>query len=130
MLEGIGRPVLLGGAEVVFECVGSAASLNDALRITRAGGRLIAVGMPGEEKVDWAPIWQRELSVMGAYAYGVEPSRNGKRTFEIALDLAPNLELERLVGPLFPLVRYEEAIEYAMAAGRLGAVRVAFDLRG
>ncbi len=126
----MGRPVLLGGADVVFECVGRGESLNDAVRITRAGGRLVAVGMPGEERVDWAPIWQRELTVMGAYAYGAEAGAGGRRTFDLALEAAPELKLEELTGPLFSLGEYREAITYAMSAGRLGAVKVAFDLRG
>lgn len=129
-LESMGRSLLLGGADVTFECVGRAESLNDAVRITREGGTVVAVGMPGEEKVDWAPIWQRELNVMGAYAYGSEPKRKGRRTFELALEAAPSLPLEELTGPLFGLGDYRDAIAYAMAAGRLGAVKVAFDLRG
>jgi len=40
------------------------------------------------------------------------------------------LRLERLVGPLFSLGDYRDAVAYAMSAGRLGAVKVAFDLRG
>ncbi|HEX6547471.1 MAG TPA: zinc-binding dehydrogenase [Candidatus Dormibacteraeota bacterium] len=126
-LRGMEGSLLLGGAEVVFECVGRADSLNDAVRLTRGRGRVIAVGMPGEERVDWAPIWQRELTVMGAYAYGTEAG--GRRTFELALEAAPKLRLERLTGPLFGLGEYREAIEYAAAAGRLSAVKVAFDLR-
>lgn len=126
-LEGIGGPILLGGADVVFECVGRAESLNDAVRVTRAGGRVVAVGMPGAEKVDWAAIWQRELTVLGAYAYGVEAS--GRRTFELALEAAPDLHLEQLAGPLFGLGEYRDAIAYAMSSGRLGAVKVCFDLR-
>ena len=129
-LDGMDRPLLLGGADVTFECVGRADSLNDAVRFTRAGGTVVAVGMPGEEKVDWAPIWQRELTVMGAYAYGTEPKRKGKSTFELALEAAPEMHLEKLTGPLFGLGDYKDAITYAMAAGRLGAVKVAFDLRG
>jgi hypothetical protein len=86
--------------------------------------------MPGEEKVDWAPIWQRELTVMGAYAYGAEAQRKGKRTFELALEAAPELKLDQLTGPLFALGEYRDAITYAMSAGRLGAVKVGFDLRG
>jgi len=129
-LDGMDRPLLLGGADVTFDCVGSAESLNDAVRFTRGGGKVIAVGMPGEEKVDWAPIWQRELTVMGAYAYGTEPSHKGRRTFELALEAAPELHLEKLTGPLFGLGEYRDAIAYAMSAGRLGAVKVAFDLRG
>lgn len=129
-LEGMDRPLLLGGADVTFECVGRAGSLNDAVRFTRGGGTVVAVGMPGEEKVDWAAIWQRELTVTGAYAYGSEPKRKGRRTFELALEAAPDLHLEELTGPLFGLGEYRDAIGYAMSAGRLGAVKVAFDLRG
>jgi threonine dehydrogenase-like Zn-dependent dehydrogenase len=124
------RSLLLGGADLTFECVGRADSLNDAVCFTREGGTVVAVGMPGEEKVDWAPIWQRELTVMGAYAYGSEPKRKGQRTFELALAAAPELHLEKLTGPLFGLGDYRDAIAYAMASGRLGAVKVAFDLRG
>ena len=124
------KSLLLGGADVTFECVGRADSLNDAVRFTREGGTVVAVGMPGEEKVDWAPIWQRELTVMGAYAYGSEPKRKGQSTFALALAAAPELHLETLTGPLFGLGEYRDAIAYAMSAGRLGAVKVAFDLRG
>ena len=128
-LDGMNRSLLLGGADVTFECVGRAESLNDAVRFTREGGMVVAVGMPGEEKVDWAPIWQRELKVMGAYAYGSEPARKGQKTFVLALEAAPGLDLGSLVGPLFGLGDYRDAIAYAMSAGRLGAVKVAFDLR-
>src|SRR5213080_123944 len=128
-LEGMNRSLLLGGADVTFECVGRAASLNDAVRFTREDGTVVAVGMPGEEKVDWAPIWQRELTVTGAYAYGVEKTKPQRRTFELALELAPELALERLTGPFYGLGEYRDAIAYAMSAGRLGAVKVAFDLR-
>jgi len=129
-LDGMNRSLLLGGADVTFECVGRADSLNDAVRFTREGGTVVVVGMPGEEKVDWAPIWQRELTVMGAYAYGAEPKKKGKRTFQLALEAAPEVHLETLTGPLFGLGEYRDAIAYAMSAGKLGAVKVAFDLRG
>jgi len=129
-LDGMDRSLLLGGADVTFECVGLAKSLSEAVRFTRGGGTVVAVGMPGDEKVDWAAIWQRELTVTGAYAYGSEPKRKGRRTFELALEAAPDVHLERLTGPLFALGDYREAIAYAMSAGRLGAVKVAFDLRG
>ena len=129
-LDGMNRSLLLGGADITFECVGRADSLNDAVRFTREGGTVVVVGMPGEEKVDWAPIWQRELTVMGAYAYGAEPKKKGKRTFQLAIEAAPELHLETLTGPLFGLGEYKDAIAYAMSAGKLGAVKVAFDLRG
>src|SRR5215831_11693928 len=126
-LEGVDRPLLLGGADLTFECTGSSRGLNDAVRFTRAGGRVVAVGMPGEEKVDWGPIWQRELTVTGAYAYGTE--KTGERTFELALSAARDLPLKQLTGPLFSLGDYRDAIAYALHAGRQNAVKVAFDLR-
>lgn len=129
-LDGFDRSLLLGGSDLTFECVGRADSLSDAVRFTRAGGRVVAVGMPGDERVDWAAIWQRELTVMGAYAYGSEPAQKGRKTFELALEAAPEVHLEKLTGPLFALSDYRDAIAYAMSAGRLGAVKVAFDLRG
>ncbi len=129
-LDGFDRSLLLGGADVTFECVGRADSLSESVRFTRSGGTVVAVGMPGDERVDWAAIWQRELSVIGAYAYGSEAKRKGKPTFELALEAAPELKLEKMTGPLFSLSEYRDAIAYAMSSGRLGAVKVAFDLRG
>ncbi|MGH7882930.1 MAG: zinc-binding dehydrogenase [Candidatus Dormibacteraceae bacterium] len=122
-----GHPLLLGGTDITFECTGTGGGINDAVRYTRAGGAVMVVGMPGEEKVDWAPIWQRELTVMGAYAYGLEADK--KPTFQLALEVAEELELERLTGPLYGLTDHREAIADALRAGRIGAVKLAFDLR-
>src|SRR5205823_1936074 len=128
-LEGMNRPLLLGGADITFECVGRADSLDDAVRFTREGGTVVTDAMPGEEKVDGAPLWQRELTVTGAYAYGAEPKRKGQKTFQLALEAAPEMHLEELTGLLFGIGEYRAAIPYVMSAGRLGAVKVAFDLR-
>jgi hypothetical protein len=68
------------------------------------------------------------VQLTGAYAYGREAG--GARTFQLAADLVAEAELGRLVSALYPLERYTEAIEHAASAGRRGAVKVAFDLRG
>jgi hypothetical protein len=47
----------------------------------------------------------------------------------LALDLVSAAGLGSLVSATYPLERYEEAIAHAGAAGRRGAVKVAFDLR-
>jgi len=71
--------------------------------------------------------------LVGAYAYGnepaTEPGGSDRRSFELAIDLAGLASLGRLVSALYPLERYEEALAHAGAAGRRGAVKVAFDLR-
>lgn len=123
-----GGPWLAGGVDVSFECSGNAAALEDCLRATRARGRVVLVGLPGPARIDLAPVWHRELEVAGAYTYGVE--RDGRHTFDIALDVARRLDLAPLVSATYPLTRYEEAIDHAMEAGRLGAIKVVFDVGG
>ena len=54
---------------------------------------------------------------------------DGRRTFDLAIELVDDAGLERLVSATYPLDRYREAIEHAANAGRRGAVKVAFDLR-
>jgi threonine dehydrogenase-like Zn-dependent dehydrogenase len=113
---------LTGGIATVVDCVGSAESLAQALRITAPGGTVHVVAMPGVTTVDLTPLWQREVGLRGAYAYRRED-------FAIALDLVRRLQLGRLVSATYPLRRYEDAIDHAASAGRRGAVKVAFDLR-
>lgn len=129
----VGRPgrsgQLAGGADVVMDCVGSASSLEDALAVVRPRGRVVLVGMPGRARVDLAPLWQREVTLVGTYAYGRE-ERGGTRprTFELAFELVGAAGLGRLVSARYPLERYREAIAHAAAAGSRGGVKVVFDL--
>jgi threonine dehydrogenase-like Zn-dependent dehydrogenase len=120
---------LTGGAAVVVDCVGSAASLADALAVVAPGGTVVMVGMAGHVGVDLTGLWQREVSVRGAYAYGPEPLVGGRHSFDLAFDLVAAAGLERLVSAAYPLDRYAAAIDHAATAGRRGGVKVVFDLR-
>jgi threonine dehydrogenase-like Zn-dependent dehydrogenase len=121
---------LSGGVDFVFDCVGSPESLEQSLAITRPGGTIVLIGMPGMVKVDLAPLWQREVNLRGAYAYGRETRPEGDRsTFDLAFDLVADAGLERLVSASYPLERFEEAVAHAAAAGRRGSVKIVFDSR-
>jgi threonine dehydrogenase-like Zn-dependent dehydrogenase len=121
---------LTGGAGVVFDCVGTGASISDALAVVEPGGTVVLLGMPGPVHVDLTGLWQREIRLEGAYAYGTERvSDRPTRTFELAFQLVAERRLERLVTATYPLDRYREAIDHAANAGHRGAVKVAFDLR-
>lgn len=120
---------LTGGADVVFDCVGSSSSLASSLAVVRPGGRVVLVGMPGTLHVDLAPLWQREIALLGAYAYGAEQTPDGVRsTFDLAFELVAAAGLERLVSARYPLERYQEAVRHAGNAGRRGAVKVVFEI--
>ena len=79
--------------------------------------------MPGHTSLDLTGLWHRETSIRGSYAYVQED-------FVRAISLVADAGLDRLVSATYPLARYEAAIEHAANAGRRGAVRIAFDLRG
>jgi threonine dehydrogenase-like Zn-dependent dehydrogenase len=122
---------LAGGADVVIDCVGSEASLADALAIVRPRGRIAMVGMPGHLHVDLTGLWQREITLFGAYAYGTESLEDGtrRRTFDLAFELVQIADLGRLVSATYPLSQFGDAIAHAAAAGPRGGVKIAFDLR-
>jgi threonine dehydrogenase-like Zn-dependent dehydrogenase len=116
-----GGDFLLGGVDIAIDCAGSASSLDTALRATRAGGRVILAGMPSAGSAsDLTPLWFREISLVGAYA-------TASGDFEDALVLAGRAPLDGVVGGVYPLVRWREALDHALSAGRLGTIKVAFD---
>jgi threonine dehydrogenase-like Zn-dependent dehydrogenase len=114
-----GRSFLLDGVDVAFECAGTPSALDLALRTTRAGGRVVLIGLPSAG-VDLAPLWFRELELIGAYA--------ATAGFASALKLSPHVasELSELVSAVYPLSHWRQAIDHALDAGRLGAARIAF----
>ena len=117
---------LTGGADVTYDCVGSSDSIGTSIAMTRPGGTVVLVGMPATVTVDLTPLWQQQVRLQGAYAYGVEPALGHVRTFAAAIDLVARLDLGRLVSARYPLGRFAEAIDHAAHAGARGAVKIAF----
>lgn len=113
---------LTGGFPTVVDCVGSEASIDQALKVVAPGGDVVLVGMPGHTQLDLTPLWHRETSLRGCYAYR-------RADFDTAIALARDLDLGRLVSATYPLDRHRDAIAHAATAGTRGAVKIAFDLR-
>jgi threonine dehydrogenase-like Zn-dependent dehydrogenase len=127
----LGKPVVMGGADRVYECVGASGTMEEAARLTRPGGEATLVGMPGaKSRLDLTALWYKEIRLRGSYAYGVEEYK-GETTssFELALRLAPEIGLDKMVGPRFRLEDYRGAIAAARSAGREGRIKVVFDHR-
>ncbi len=127
----LGAEYLLGGIDLAFECTGGASGLDTALRSVRAGGTVVASGMPSGG-VDLTPLWYRELRLVGAYASAVggEPPDGspplGRGDFPEAIALAQSAPLDGYVDTRYPLQRWRDALEHATAAGRLGSIKVVF----
>ena len=130
---------LSSGAHATVDAVGTESSLTTSLAVTRPRGRVVMMGMPAEVTVDLTGLWHRETELVGAYTYGTEtlPDSDGTvpgnglrvRTFDLALETATAIEAERWLSATYPLDDHVDAIAHAAAAGRRGAVKIAFDLR-
>jgi threonine dehydrogenase-like Zn-dependent dehydrogenase len=115
-----GRELLLGGFDRVLDCVGSGASLQTAVTVTRPRGRVVMVGMPGQLRTDLAATWLRELELRGAYGY--------ERDFPRAIALARTLRPGRLIDRGWPLRAFRRALSEAPRAARAGRVKTVFEI--
>ena len=122
---------LSSGAHATIDAVGSERSIADALGITRPRGRVVMMGMPAEVTVDLTGLWHRETELVGAYTYGTETMPDGRRvrTFDLATDDRRRHRGRALAHGHLRLTDHVDAIAHAAAAGRRGAVKIAFDLR-
>ena len=128
----MGKPLLEGGADTVFECVGRDDALDDALRLAGKGARVVLLGLASLPRgVDWTPIWMKELRVIGSFLSGGQPL-DGKvvRTSQLAMDLAAQgkVDLSPLVTHRFRLEEYPQAFAAILARGREKVIKAVFDL--
>jgi len=111
------------GARHVIDCVGSTDSLQQALQVVAPGGDVQVVGMPSNVSLELTSLWHREVAIRGSYAY-THPD------FHTAIDVIRHHDLARLLSATYALSDYTDAIAHAASAGRRGAVKIAFDMRG
>ena len=127
----LGKPFPVGGADIVFDCVGSANSLDDSLRLARSAGKVILIGLasiPGG--VDWTPIWLNELSIHGSYWCSTEMvDGNPIRTYQMTLDwmVEGKLDLSEMVTHRFPLEEYQSAFKTTSERGKNHVVKSVFE---
>ncbi len=130
----IGPQVYMGGFDVVYDCVGSSSSVDDALRLTRSGGSIVLVGGAGElPKIDWTFVWTQELTVTGTIGYGIE-TWEGRRvhTFYLTMErllARPDLPLGRMITHRFSLDEYREALRVNLGRSRAKAIKTVFQRR-
>ena len=128
----LGRGFLAGGFDRVYDCVGSHASIDDALRITRGGGTIVMVGAAGVlPPLDMTFVWNKELKLEGTVFYGNEDyGREKRRTFDVVLDLlqSSHENLAQLVTHRFPLEEYAKAIDVNLDRREHKSVKAVFTI--
>ncbi len=133
MKPSLGKRVMEGGVQRVYDTIASPETIDDALRLTQAGGSVVLVGTAADAKgVDLTPVWFREVDLLGSYVYSSENFRGRKRkTFEFAIDLIKRnrkIPLKKLVTHQFKLEDWKKALSTAQSRGKTNAVKVVFSM--
>jgi len=128
----IGKRVMVGGAARTYECVGSDSAIDDSLRMTRAGGTTILVGVPGIARgIDWSSIFADELTVKASTVYNHCEQHEGRtcKTVDLAADLFARgaLDLSWMVTHRFPLDQWKTALQMHGRKGGSGLIKAVFE---
>jgi len=124
--------MLMGGFDIIYDVVGTAATLNQALRWARAGGTVVLVGVNLHRMhLDLTPVWYQEVDLIGAVGHDlVTWEGETLSTFELAMRwmLSGEIQCTGLVTHRFPLAEYRRAFLTAADKGRHRSVKVAFEI--
>ena len=118
-----------GGPSLVYDTVGSASTIQDALALTREGGKVVLVGGAAKVEADWTRLWYRQLTIAGIFAYGRAPFRGVEQDiYESSLELlrADGVAELGMVTHVFALEEYRAALAAALDKGGHRSIKVAF----
>lgn len=128
----LNRGMILGGYEVIYDCVGSQDTIYDALRWARASGAVVMVGINlGELKLDLNPVWYQEVDLIGSNTFGMENWQGRSiHTFDLVIEMMQEgvLQHDGLITHRFALPDYKQAIKTAQDK-TTGAIKVSFMLQ-
>ena len=103
------------GADLVYECSGSPASLAACLDAVRKEGTLVQLGMfAGPVEVEMNRVSQKELRLIGCYAY---LWTTWQRTVRILAE--KKINIDAMISDEFPLDEYEQAFLKAQEGSAL-----------
>jgi threonine dehydrogenase-like Zn-dependent dehydrogenase len=123
----LNRGMLLGGYDILYDCVGDRYTLRDSLRLARAGGAVVLVGISlNPLSLDTSPVWFQEVDLLGAKTFGME-TLNGRKlhTFDLVIEMLQQGELSAsgLITHRFPFPQFRQAIA-AASNKRTGSIKV------
>jgi threonine dehydrogenase-like Zn-dependent dehydrogenase len=100
-----------GCVDIVMECSGVAKVLQQAIEMTRTGGRIVAVGLFEEDvPIDVNHIIHKQLSLISSFLPGKgAPSKEIKESIKLLAD--GNVKVKPLISHEFPVEQIMEAFE-------------------
>jgi threonine dehydrogenase-like Zn-dependent dehydrogenase len=125
----LNRGMVLGGFDVVYDCVGDAKTIIDGLRWARAGGTVVLIGISLKSlRVDLNPVWYQEVNLIGSHTFGVEDWQGSKiPTFDLVIHLLQEdkLTYEGLITHRFSFEEHRQAIA-THSDKKTGSIKVVF----
>jgi threonine dehydrogenase-like Zn-dependent dehydrogenase len=121
-----------GGVDVVYDTVGAPETVEVGLRVIRARGAHVQMGLSSMGRCEWTPWYFKEARLIGSNAFGVEEVEGvRKHAIEHYLDLVRGgrIDLRGMLTHTFRLEAWRDAFDTLIRQGDTGAIKVAFDLR-
>ena len=114
----LGQKYIFGnaGPDIVYDSIGTEASMNDCLHYVKSNGKIVVVGLGYSitKSVDWAIQAWKEIDIVGSMMYGLQTIDGKVRDpFEMALEFLskdPAL-FKGIVTHKFRVEEYKEAFE-------------------
>lgn len=124
-----GNQILLDGFDAVIDTIAAPRTFEFALRVARPGGHVVILGAHlARGRIDYSPIWFREVTVSGVYAHGPEQyDGRSTNTLQLALDLlstTARLPVSLLTHRI-PLSDYRRAADLMANKSTSKAIRIA-----
>ena len=124
------KGMLLGGFDKVYDCVGTASTLEDSLRWTCGGGAVVMVGIDLTRlKLDLNPIWYQEVDLIGSLVHGTDVWQGQRRhTYDWVIELlrAGKLTSEGVITHRFRFEQYRQAVATCLDKATARPIKVAF----
>jgi len=126
----LNKGVIVGGFDMIYDCVGNSATLNDCLRWAKANGKVVLVGahMQLMTKVDMVNIWYHQIELVGVVAHSHEHHHDEqKHTYEWVFEFMKKglYKSEGLITHRFPYEDYKQAIALANSSkGSAKAIKI------
>jgi len=124
-----GNQMLLGGFDLVYDCIGTGQSLTDAMKFVRARGTVVELGTSQICVVDTTPLWLSEVTLLGSYGRQMERTGGSpQHTYEVVFDLIASgrFRTDGLLTHTFPLHEYRAAFATLTRRAATHPVKVAF----
>ncbi|HLF28554.1 MAG TPA: zinc-binding dehydrogenase [Anaerolineae bacterium] len=127
----LNKGMLLGGFDVIYDCVGSGKTIENNLRWARAGGTVVLVGIDlTPAKVDLNPIWYQEVDLIGSKGHGADTWRGERRhTYAWVIQLLKEgrLQGDGLITHRFRFEDYRQAVAASVNKAHTRSIKVVFD---